>query len=117
MEQSRKPLGLFLGWQLVPRNLIKKPGHWLPSLGCLSKPFQGKETDFTSARDKEFKLDLKVTDKNVEKMMGDAAIDEDLGIMVPGAASSSIVKEEVKEEVTKLKEMLADMKSAYLKMP
>lgn len=78
-------------------------------------PLQGKETDFTSAKDKEFKLDLKVTDKNVEKMLDNAAIDEDLGVMVPGAAASSIVKEEVKEEVIKLKEMLADMKSAYLK--
>ena len=78
-------------------------------------PLQGKETDLISAKDKEFKLDLKVTDKNVEKMLDNAAIDEDLGVMVPGAAASSIVKEEVKEEVIKLKEMLADMKSAYLK--
>ena len=83
-------------------------------MGCLSKPFRGKETDFTSARDKEFKLDLKVTDKNVEKMLGDAAIDEGLGIKVPGVASSALkVKEEVKEEVTKLKEMVTDIKSAY----
>ena len=91
----------------MPRNLINK-------IWALVAIFE-KQTDFTTTKNKEFKLDLKVTDKNVEKMMGDAAIDEDLGIMVPGAAASSIVKEEVKEEVTKLKEMLADMKSAYLK--
>ena len=79
----------------MPRNLINK--IWA-LVAIFEMPLQGKETDFTTAKDKEFKLDLKVTDKNVEKMLDNAAIDEDLGVMVPGAAASSIVKEEVKEE-------------------
>ena len=72
---------------------------------------QGKETDFTSAHDKEMKMDCKLSDKNMDKMLADGVVDDDLGIALPGAKGSE-VKEEENEDIPKVKDMLADIKSA-----
>ena len=74
---------------------------------------QGKETDFTQARDKEMKIECKLNDKNVAAMLADSAVDDELGVALPGSSKSLLVKQEVHEDVPKIKEMLAEIKSTY----
>ena len=57
-------------------------------------------------------MECKLTDKNMDKMLVDGQIDSDLGIVLPGANKSSGVKEEENEDIQKVKDMLADIKSA-----
>lgn len=73
---------------------------------------QGKETDLTTAYDKEMKLDTKVTDKNVDKLFGqDQLADQEMGLALPGSSSSVKIEDVGEEEKGKLKVLMTDLKS------
>ena len=75
---------------------------------------QGKEQDLKQTRSKELELECKLTDKNMQAMLQDGAVDSDLGIALPGSSKDKVVKEEsTHEDVPILKEKLAEIKSSY----
>ena len=59
-------------------------------------------------------MECKITDKNIQGMLTGGSIDEEMGIALP-AGKSLAVKEDPDDEALKLKAVLADIKSAYLK--
>ncbi len=69
---------------------------------------QGKDAEISSAHEKEIKIECKLTDKNLEKMVEDGHIDVDLGVTVP--ALVDVKTEEGGEDIKLLKDALADLK-------
>jgi len=67
-------------------------------------------TDISTVIEKQLRIQGKVTDKNVETITGDLAIDV---LTLPGSSKPMAVKQEEDEDATKLKDMLTDLKSTY----
>ena len=75
--------------------------------------FKGKETDLIQAHDKEFTLETKLGEKNLEAL-GEGILDADLGLNLPGSSGSTAVKQEQEnDDIKPVKEMITDLKSAY----
>ena len=68
----------------------------------------GKDTDYVQWHDKSMELESKLSDKAVACMLDTQAVDDDLGMVVPGLPSGG-VKDEACEEVEKLKALTKDL--------
>ena len=68
----------------------------------------GKDTDYVQWHEKCMDLESKLSDKAVASMLDMQAVDEDLGMVVPGPPSGG-VKDEASEDVDKLKTLIKDL--------
>ena len=68
----------------------------------------GKDTDYVQWHEKQMELESKLSDKAVASMLDTQAVDDDLGMVVPGLPSSG-VKDEASEDLDKLKTLIKDL--------
>ncbi len=68
----------------------------------------GKDTDYVQWHEKSMGLESKLSDKAVASMLDTQAVDDDLGMVVPGLPSGG-VKDEASEDVDKLKTLIKDL--------
>ena len=68
----------------------------------------GKDTDYVQWQEKCMDLESKLSDKAAASMLDMQAVDDDLGMVVPGLPSGG-VKDEASEDVDKLRALTKDL--------